>query len=75
VGFRAMRKESLEDKVLNILKERELTVPELVSILDDEGIHINLIELRKLISKLLKEGKLIKFPSRLETRFKFKAKE
>ncbi|HDD26799.1 MAG TPA: hypothetical protein ENF75_06935 [Acidilobales archaeon] len=70
-----MRKENLEDKVLNILKERELSIPELISILDDEGIYMNPVELRKLISKLLKEGKLIKFPSRLETRFKFKAKE
>ena len=70
-----MHKENLEDKVLNILKERELSVPELISILDDEGIYMNPVELRKLISKLLKEGKLIKFPSRLETRFKFKAKE
>lgn len=64
----------LRDEIIRLLKERPMTSTELRNVLMNEGLAFSPLEFREVLSDLIREGKVERYPDYERRKFYFRLK-
>jgi tRNA splicing endonuclease len=70
-----MSKDELKEKILELLKNRDLTSIQIRDLLLEQGLEFNFLTFREALAELVREGKVEKYPVYEEKKFYFRSKK